>query len=94
MSPRDDKERQLSIKHFRDSGIAKEQDMPFCPASLLTKAFGKSVHQLLPEPFGPEMLDDWTRTGAINTGVAAYYFMDGVTKGKLKAQPTYDECAP
>lgn len=82
-----------AIKHFRDSGIEAEADMPFCPPSLLTKAFGRPIHQVAPEPFSPDVLDDWTRTGAINAGVAAFYYMDGVTKGKLKPQPAYDECS-
>ncbi len=90
--PPNEASREESIEHFRTNGIERIEDMPFCPASLLTEAFGRRIHQLLPEPFDQEMIDGWTRTGAINAGVAAYYYLDGVSKGTIKPQSAFDEC--
>ncbi|MCG5052041.1 MAG: hypothetical protein KA712_03685 [Myxococcales bacterium] len=95
VAPKSEEDRQRAVSHFRLAGVDDEKDMPFCPSPVLARAFGnKGVHQLWPRSSAlvPRLLDDWTRRGAMNAGVAAYYFLDGMTKKKLQPKIGFDEC--
>jgi mono/diheme cytochrome c family protein len=92
LKPPDEEKREIARAYFRRHGMTRDEDMPFCPRELFAQTFGRNIHEILPKPFDQELQDAWTRTGAINAGVAAYYYMDGVTKGKLKPQVAFDEC--
>jgi mono/diheme cytochrome c family protein len=97
IGPQDDGAKRRAIEHFQKLGIEKESMMPFCPSALLTKAFGKSVHAvhtvLRDQQLNDQLFEKWTLNGAMNAGVAAFYFMEGVAKGELKPRPTFDQCS-
>lgn len=71
--------------------------MPICPEVLFATAFGgKQIHALppiaLPALDNTAVMSRITRRGAMNAGMAAYYYLDGFTKGTFTPAPAYDEC--
>lgn len=79
---------------FAAQGI-HEAMMPICPDTLFATAFGgKEIHLLDfgPTAFNATALKRIRRRGAMNAGMVAYYYLDGVTKGLLTPAPAYDSC--
>jgi hypothetical protein len=73
--------------------------MPFCPEALFSKAYGQDIH-LFPvsaredesHVFNFEFQDRWKRRGAINAGLAAYYYLDRWTKRLITPSQPFDGC--
>jgi cytochrome c553 len=80
---------------FASEGVP-DSLMPFCPEVLFATAFGgKEIHQLqglTPSLDNTAVMSRITRRGAMNAGMAAYYYLDGFTKGTFTPSPAYDEC--
>lgn len=82
------------VARFAEFGV-HESMMPICPPELFATAFGgQEIHQLdfSPTAFNAKALSRIRRRGAMNAGMAAYFYLDGVTKGTLQPAPAYDTC--
>ncbi len=92
VSPQDGASKLRAIEYFNAAGIEKQNMMPFCPSAMLTKAFGRNVYALKGLPLDNGLSEKWTLKGAMNAGVAAFYFMQGASRGELTARPTFEQC--
>jgi hypothetical protein len=72
--------------------------MPICPDTLFATAFGgKEIHLLLGNGITPgfdntAVRQRITRRGAMNAGAAAFYYLDGLTKGLIEPTQPFDVC--
>lgn len=80
---------------FEAEGV-HESMMPICPDELFAKAFGgKEIYRL---EGGENSFDNSVvvervnRRGAMNAGIAAYYYLDGLTKGTFPPAQGFDTC--
>jgi mono/diheme cytochrome c family protein len=87
--------REQLVATFASKGV-HESMMPICPDQLFATAFGgKEIYRI---EGGTESFDNTlfmervTRRGAINAGVAAYYYLDGITKGTFAPAVAFDSC--
>jgi len=98
----EDYQRQLLVARFAEWSIEEDQ-IPFCPASLFAEALGARLHKFafdlggqsvdFDAPFGnAEFTERWLLHGAMNTGIAAYYYLDNLIKGQIQPSPPFDHC--
>lgn len=96
----DETERQKALTWAARWSIPEDR-VPICPASLLARALGQPVHRLAINslgidstvPFGnQDFIERWARRGAMNAGLAAYYFLRGMTNGDVKPSQPFDFC--
>jgi mono/diheme cytochrome c family protein len=72
--------------------------MPFCPEALFATAYDREIHELPAsaaaneDHFNADFREQWLQRGAMNAGIAAYYYLDRWTKGEITPLPTYDAC--
>jgi hypothetical protein len=74
-----------------------ESIAPICPDELFATAFGGKLLHILPGTVNPsfdnaQALDRIKRRGAMNAGMSAYYYLDGVTKGTFEPAAAFDSC--
>jgi mono/diheme cytochrome c family protein len=83
-----------------------EASIPVCPPTLLARSFDAYVHRLAltglvsgiaaPDPSVPfsnaDFTERWVRRGAMNAGIAAYYYLRGMTSGALEPSLPFDFC--
>jgi mono/diheme cytochrome c family protein len=97
----DDVIRQKMVTWAKGQGLT-EADLPACPPELLAEAFGKLVNRVAvgsdgtidpSEPFGNQAFaEHWIRRGAMNAGMSAYYYLNGVTSGEFTPNKPFDFC--
>ena len=72
--------------------------LPICPLNLFSEALGQEVYLLDLEASNQsplanrEFTEHWTRQGAINAGLSAYYYIRGLTHRELTPSLPYDFC--
>lgn len=98
---RNEAERDDVLELFYEWDIP-EDVIPFCPSSLLAEAFGQRVNQLSLDvagginpntPLGnQDFTARWMRHGAMNAGIAAYYYLNNLTTGALEPSQPFDVC--
>ena len=97
MQPKDDVERTKLVNWGIGQGIA-ESGLPLCPPELLAEALGYPVHRIgdggpSDGPFtNATFKEHWIRRGAMNAGMSAYYFLNGITSGEITPNQPYDFC--
>jgi len=80
-----------------------EDSIPYCPPALFASALDLPIHRValdnnfnepdLTVPFGnQEFADRWLLRGAMNAGLAAFYFMRGFTSHEVTPAKPYDFC--
>lgn len=89
-------EQEKIAKHFEKFGVDPSQ-IPLCPEVLFATALGKRIHNVVfDNPAAPlgnqEFIERWTRHGAMNAGMAAYYYLNGLTRGELQPSQPFDAC--
>jgi mono/diheme cytochrome c family protein len=81
----------------------EESSIPFCPPGLFATALGLPVYRLAwdagtrqPDPTveigNQEFTARWLRRGAMNAGLAAFYFMRAFTRHEVTQSLAYDFC--
>lgn len=82
-------------ERFLSAGVAEDM-IPFCPDVLTATAYGQQIYEVLSDAAPSHINDDfrasWLRQGAMNAGIAAYFYLDRWTKGELVPLPTFDAC--
>lgn len=87
----------LARQRLQANGLSADR-MPFCPDALFATAYGREIHEFPAsaagneDHFNAQFREQWVRRGAMNAGIAAYYYLDRWTKGELTPLPTYDAC--
>jgi hypothetical protein len=95
-------QRALLEARFAEWGI-EVSGIPFCPASLLAETLGARLHEFaftlggeevdFTAPFGnAEFTERWLMHGAMNTGIAAFYYLEHLTQGRIQPSPPFDYC--
>jgi hypothetical protein len=81
-----------------DVGMPPET-LPICPEVLFSEALGEEVHRLTLNLSGEaapldnrEFTQRWLRQGAMNAGLAAFYYLRGLTRGEVEPSPLFDFC--
>lgn len=98
----DDYYRQMIVARFAAWEVDEDQ-IPFCPEALFAEALGARLHKYaftlngqsvdVDAPFGnAEFTERWLLHGAMNTGIAAYYYLDNLIKGRIQQAPPFDHC--
>lgn len=87
----------LARQRMQASGMPADK-VPFCPDALFATAYGHEIHDFPANAAGNEshfnadFRQQWVQRGAMNAGIAAYYYLDRWTKGQLTPLPAYDAC--
>jgi len=98
----DDYKREALIQAFAKWSVSEEQ-VPFCPASLLAEALGERLHKFAftgggdvvdyQAPFGnAEFTERWLLHGAMNAGIAAFYYLNELIPGRIQPTQPFDSC--
>jgi hypothetical protein len=94
--------RAKALAFTRDLGIPDDR-APLCPSALFATAFGtdQHVHRIMISSVGFDWNnalsnaafgDRWARRGAMNAGMTAYYYLRGLTSGRVKPSLPFDFC--
>jgi hypothetical protein len=93
--PTNEVSREKLLEIFEAQGVS-DALAPICPEQIFATAFGgKELYRI---GGGADAFDNSafvTRVnnrGAMNAGTAAYYYLDGITKGTLTPSPAFDSC--
>ncbi|HEU5075409.1 MAG TPA: hypothetical protein VFU02_14560 [Polyangiaceae bacterium] len=95
-----DDQRVALIQAFGKWSVSEEQ-VPFCPASLLAEVLGERLHKFAitenevdyEAPFGnAEFTERWLLRGAMNAGIAAFYYLDELIPGRIQPSQPFDSC--
>jgi len=74
-----------------------DEEPPWCPESLLVGAgSGPNLFRVLevaPLNLPDERRDTWATRGAMNVGASVFTYLDALSRGAIKAKPSFDACA-
>jgi hypothetical protein len=100
MEIRNETELATVVAEFEAWGIEASM-IPACPPLLFAEALGQRIHKLAINSLGvdyetplgnQDFSERWMRHGAMNAGMAAYYYLSGFTSGELSPSQPFDAC--
>lgn len=67
--------------------------IPYCPSELFLRTDALELQRVAPLGEADERRDRWATRGAMNVGLAVFYYLDALSRGEVSRKPAYDACA-